>query len=229
MSSGASTSGSSTGTSSSMSGSGSTPSTGTSTGVADTGVGSAVAPSQTGTSTAATGTTAGSMSGTGMAAGSASAPGTDMNAFMASFATMQDPTFLMTAASSNMLEIQMGKLAVQKSANAEVKKFGQMMVDHHTKATQELKTVAVPLGVTLPQTLMPIHQTMADQLTGKSGKAFDEAYMDAMEAAHKMDVAMFEVKSKGAETPTVQSFATKTLPMLRSHHTMANEIEKKVD
>ncbi|UOQ74352.1 DUF4142 domain-containing protein [Hymenobacter cellulosilyticus] len=148
---------------------------------------------------------------------------------MATFATMPDPTFLMTAASSNMLEIQMGKLALQKSTNADVKKFGQMMVDHHTKATQELKTVAMPLGVTMPTALMPVHQAMADQLMNKSGKAFDEAYMDAMETAHKMDVTMFEVKSKGAETPAVKSFATKTLPMLRSHHTMADELEKKVD
>lgn len=154
---------------------------------------------------------------------------TDMNAFMASFATMQDPVFLMTAASSNLLEIQMGQLATQKSTNAEVKRFGQMMVDHHTKATQELKTVATPLGVTLPQTMMPVHQAMADKLMNKSGKDFDEDYMDAMETAHKMDIAMFEVKSNAAETPTVKAFATKTLPMLRSHEKMANEIEKKVD
>ena len=142
---------------------------------------------------------------------------------------MQDPVFLMNAASSNMLEIEMGKMAVQKSANADVKRFGQMMVDHHTKATKELQTVASPLGVTLPQTMLPVHQAMADRLMTKSGKDFDEDYMDAMETAHKMDIAMFEVKSTGAQMPTVKAFATKTLPMLRSHHTMADEIEKKVD
>jgi putative membrane protein len=153
----------------------------------------------------------------------------DMTAFMATFATMQDPVFLMTAASSNMMEIQLGQMAAQKSTNADVKRFGQMMVDHHTKATQQLKTVATPLGVTLPQTLMPVHQAMVDKVMNKTGKDFDEAYMDAMEAAHKMDIAMFEVKDKAADTPTVKSFATKTLPMLRSHEKMADEIEDKVD
>ncbi|GAA4355276.1 hypothetical protein GCM10023185_17960 [Hymenobacter saemangeumensis] len=159
--------------------------------------------------------------GTGMSA--------DMTAFMGTFASMQDPVFLMNAASSNMLEIQAGQLASQKANNADVKKFGQMMVSHHTKATQELKTVAAPLGVTLPTAMMPVHQAMADRLMNKSGKDFDEAYMDMMETAHKMDIAMFEVKSKQAEKPAVQAFATKTLPMLRSHHTMADELEKKVD
>ncbi|MBX0292196.1 DUF4142 domain-containing protein [Hymenobacter sp. HSC-4F20] len=191
----------------------------------------------TGTNTSSSGSMgdAGSSSAaaTGGSGGSSATMGTgsasDMTAFMATFATMQDPVFLMNAASSNLLEIQLGQMAAQKSTNADVKRFGQMMVDHHTKATQELKTVATPLGVTLPQTMMPVHQAMADKLMNKSGKAFDEGYMDAMETAHKMDIAMFEVKSNAAETPTVKSFATKTLPMLRSHEKMANEIEKKVD
>ncbi|GAB3228314.1 hypothetical protein GCM10027346_12740 [Hymenobacter seoulensis] len=191
------------------------------------------------TSTSSTGISSPGTSGTMAISGSGgsnatdatgSAAGADINAtYMASFATMQDPVFLMNAASSNMLEIQMGKMAVQKSTNADVKRYGQMMVDHHTKATQELQTVASPLGVTLPQTMLPVHQAMADRLMNKTGKDFDEAYMDAMETAHKMDIAMFEVKSSGAQMPAVKSFATKTLPMLRSHHTMADELEKKVD
>ncbi|GAB2775511.1 hypothetical protein GCM10027175_11470 [Hymenobacter latericoloratus] len=188
------------------------------------------APAGTANSGSAGTSSTAAISGTGGANSTTATGGaTDMNAFMASFATMQDPVFLMTAASSNLLEIQMGQLATQKSTNADVKRFGQMMVDHHTKATQELQTLATPLGVTLPQTMMPVHQAMADKLMNKSGKAFDEDYMDAMETAHQMDIAMFEVKSKAAETPTVKAFATKTLPMLRSHEKMANEIEKKVD
>ena len=152
-----------------------------------------------------------------------------MTAFMGTFATMPDATFLLTAASSNLLEIQAGQMAAQKATSASVKKFAQMMVDHHTKATQQLTTVATPLGVSPSQTLMPVHQAMLDQLTTKSGKQFDEGYMDAMETAHTMDIAMFEVKDKAAETPTVKAFATKTLPMLRSHRKMAGELESKVD
>ncbi|UYZ61445.1 DUF4142 domain-containing protein [Hymenobacter weizhouensis] len=166
-------------------------------------------------------------------AGTAGATGADAaadpTAFMATFATMQDPVFLMNAASSNMLEIQAGQMAAQRATNPDVKKFAQMMVDHHTKATQQLKTVATPLSVQMPQTLMPVHQAMLDRLAAKSGKDFDEEYMDLMEAAHKMDIAMFEVKGKRADVPAVQSFATQTLPMLRSHGTMAGEVEKKVD
>ena len=153
----------------------------------------------------------------------------DVNAFAATFATMDDPSFMLTAASSNMLEIQLGQLAAQRANHADVKKFGQMMVDHHGKATQDWQAVARPLSIAMPAALMPVHQAMLERVSGKSGKEFDEAYMDAMETAHKLDIAMFEVKSKGAQTPAIQAFATKTLPMLRSHGNMANELEKKVD
>ncbi|GAB2957946.1 hypothetical protein GCM10027048_25900 [Hymenobacter coalescens] len=170
-----------------------------------------------------------SSTGTATSSGSATDIASDLTAFAGTFATMDDPTFMLTAASSNMLEVQMGQLAAQKSTNANVKQFGQMMVDHHGKATQNWKAVATPLGISMPTALMPVHQTMYDQVMKKSGKDFDEAYMDAMETAHKLDIAMFEVKSKGAQTPAVQSFASKNLPMLRSHSTMASELEKKVD
>ncbi|MGY2132116.1 DUF4142 domain-containing protein [Hymenobacter sp. HD11105] len=195
------------------------------TGTSSAGVGGTAASGAGGGTSAATEGT----SGAGATGATGAAAATDMSAFMATFSTMQDPVFLLNAASSNMLEIQAGKLASQQASNAEVKKFAQMMVSHHTKATQELKAVATPLGVTMPETMMPVHQAMADRLKSKTGKDFDEAYMDLMETAHKMDIAMFEVKSKAADSPTVQAFATKTLPMLRSHHTMADNIEKKAD
>ncbi|MCC2545865.1 DUF4142 domain-containing protein [Hymenobacter sp. BT175] len=157
---------------------------------------------------------------------------TDSNSGPATYAelsNMPDAQFLLTAASSNMLEIQLGKLAVQQGGHAEVKKFGQMMVDHHTRASNDMKPIATQLNVTPPTTLMPMHQAMMDKLSGLSGKAFDEAYMDIMESAHTMDITMFSAKGNAAETPVVKSFAAKTLPMLRSHMKMAADIEKKVD
>ncbi|MDU0370427.1 DUF4142 domain-containing protein [Hymenobacter endophyticus] len=183
-----------------------------------------------GTTTAATSEAAGTTgSATSSTTGAGAGNPADMTAFTATFATMQDPVFLMNAASSNLLEIQLGQAAAQRASNADVKRFAQMMVTHHTKATQDLKSVATPLGVQIPETMMPVHQAMADKVLSKSGKDFDEAYMDAMETAHKMDIAMFEVKSRAANTPTVKTFATNTLPMLRSHEKMASETEKKVD
>ncbi|UOQ97381.1 DUF4142 domain-containing protein [Hymenobacter sp. 5317J-9] len=162
----------------------------------------------------------------GTAATDASA---DATAYMNSFASMSDAVFLTNAASSDMMEIRAGQMASQKATSAEVRKYAQMMVSQHNQSSQELKAVAAPLGVKMPDAMLPVHQALADRLMNKSGKNFDETYMDLMETAHKMDVAMFEVKSTAAESPNVQAFATKTLPVLRSHYDMANSLEKKVD
>lgn len=178
------------------------------------------------TGTTAGGTTASAGTGSGtMATGTSANAGDDVM----TMADMTDPMFLMDAASSNMLEIQLGKMAAQQATHPEVKKFGQMMQDHHTKATQELKTVASQLKVQMPTTLMPVHQELVDKVQGKSGAEFDEAYMDAMETAHRLDIAKFEMKSNSAENATVKAFAAKTLPMLQSHMKMAKELEDKVD
>ena len=195
--------------------------------------------STSGSSEKATANTTGTRTGTDMnptsapdanSGSAAGASGSDASAdattFMNTFATMQDPVFLMNAASSNMMEVRAGQMAYQKATTPEVRKFAQMMLSQHMGSLQELKAVAAPLGVQIPTTMMPVHQAMADQLMGKRGKDFDATYMDLMATAHKMDIAMFEVKSKAAENPSVQAFATKTLPMLHSHETMASGMRK---
>ncbi|MBF9237006.1 DUF4142 domain-containing protein [Hymenobacter sp. BT683] len=159
----------------------------------------------------------------------ADVPAGEIVVFMSTFPTMTDPVFLINVASSNMLEIQAGQMAAQQATSPDVKQYAQLMVTHNTQTTQEVKTLAVPLNVTLPTNLLPVHQAMADRMLNKTGKAFDEAYMDLMETAHKLDIAMFEVKSKNAETPTVKSFATRILPVLRSNKALADKLEDKVD
>jgi putative membrane protein len=46
--------------------------------------------------------------------------------------------FVQKAATSDMYEEQAGKVAADKGRSDAVKKFGQQMVDAHTKTTEEL-------------------------------------------------------------------------------------------
>ncbi|WP_299819799.1 DUF4142 domain-containing protein [uncultured Pontibacter sp.] len=166
---------------------------------------------------------------TGTAGTTSTGMDTDMAGEMTTLTNLDDMTFMMTAASSNMLEIELGKMAAEKATDPEVKEFARMMVDHHTKASKEMKSIASEMGVTLPTTLMPMHQKMVDKLSNKTGDELNEDYMDTMETAHKMDIAMFEAKTNNAKSQSVKAFASKTLPTLKSHHEKANTIEDKVD
>src|SRR5580765_4609163 len=61
-----------------------------------------------------------------------------------------DETFMIKAARGGMAEVELGKLAIDKAASDEVKKFGKRMVDDHSKAGDELKTLAQNKHITLP-------------------------------------------------------------------------------
>jgi hypothetical protein len=49
-----------------------------------------------------------------------------------------------------MMEVAKGKVAAQKGSHEGVKQFGQRMVDDHTKANDELKSIAGAKNITLP-------------------------------------------------------------------------------
>jgi len=53
-----------------------------------------------------------------------------------------DAQFVTKAAQGNLAEVALGKLAAEKGQSDDVKKFGQKMVDDHSKAEQDLEGVA---------------------------------------------------------------------------------------
>jgi putative membrane protein len=128
-----------------------------------------------------------------------------------------DSTFLMNAAQGGMAEVQLGKLASEKAAGADVKAFGQQMVQDHSKANNELKSVAAKQGMTVPTTLMPKDQALMMKLQGESGEQFDQTYVRAMVKDHEEDIKEFQKEVKNGADPQVKDFASRTLPVLESH------------
>lgn len=139
-----------------------------------------------------------------------------------------DTEFMNKAAQGGMAEVELGKLAASKGANADVKKFGQRMVDDHSKANTELKTVAASKSVTLPTEVNAEQKAMMDKLSKLSGAEFDKEYVKGMVEDHEKDVADFEKQSVGGTDADVKAFATKTLPTLKSHLEMIKGISAKM-
>jgi putative membrane protein len=135
-----------------------------------------------------------------------------------------DSEFMVEAANGGMMEVELGQLAATKAQNARVKAFGSMMVQDHTKANEELKTLAGSKSVTLPSSMGEDHQKHVSDLREKSGADFDKAYMSMMVDDHEKDVNKFENASNNAKDAAVKSFAAKTLPVLRTHLDSARAI-----
>ena len=86
----------------------------------------------------------------------------------ASSLSAKDKTFMKKAAKGGMMEVAMGKLAEQNGQSEDVKSFGKRMVTDHSKANDELKSIATQKNVKLPS-------------KEPSEKWFsDKNYMDAM-------------------------------------------------
>ncbi|MDQ3714299.1 MAG: DUF4142 domain-containing protein [Acidobacteriota bacterium] len=139
-----------------------------------------------------------------------------------------DLAFMNDAAPGGMAEVEFGKLAATKAQNAEVKAFGQKMVEDHSKANEELKQLAAQKKVTLPPDVTPKHKEIMDKLSKLSGADFDKEYVKAMVEDHKKDVAAFENVSKTAADADVKAFATKTLPTLKMHLEMIKGMADKM-
>ena len=140
----------------------------------------------------------------------------------------QDQKFIKEAAQGGMMEVELGRLATQKAANADVKAFGQRMVDDHGKANEQLKSLAAQKGVTLPVALPTYMRKEMDKLSKLSGAEFDKMYMSHMVKDHKKDVAEFEKEASKADDSSLKSFAQQTLPTLREHLQMAQTIAPNV-
>jgi len=136
--------------------------------------------------------------------------------------------FVKKAAQGGMAEVELGKLAADKATNADVKKFGQRMVDDHGKANDELKSIASSKNITLPTDLTAKDKTLRDRLSKLSGEAFDRAYMQAMLSDHRMDVNEFKHESTSGKDSEVKEFAAKTLPTLEDHLKQAQSTQKEV-
>ncbi len=142
--------------------------------------------------------------------------------------SVADKKFVREAAQGGMAEVEFGKLAVQNASSDDVKKFGQRMIDDHTKANDKLKEVASKEGITLPTSLDAKDQATETRLSKLSGDQFDKAYMKDMVRDHKKDVAAFQNESSTGRDSDVKNFASETLPTLQDHLKEAETIEPKV-
>ena len=137
-----------------------------------------------------------------------------------------DQAFVIQTAKNGMAEVELGKLASEKASNAKVKAFGQRMVTDHGKAGDELKSLAATKQITLPAMPDPEHKAVHDRLAKLSGAEFDRAYVREMVAGHRKGVDSFTMESMSGRDNDVKAWATKTLPTVREHLRMIEELDK---
>jgi putative membrane protein len=136
--------------------------------------------------------------------------------------------FVKEVAISDMFEVESNKLA-QAKGNAPEKAFASQMVTDHTKTSTELKGLVSSgkVKAELPTALDSSHQSKLDKLKGADGKDFSSNFDSMQVSAHKDAVSLFERYAKRGDNPDLKNWAGKTLPALKHHLEMAQDLRKK--
>jgi putative membrane protein len=132
--------------------------------------------------------------------------------------------FVLSAAIGGMTEVELSKLALRKSANSKTKSFAQMMVNDHSKANSELKSIATLKAIDLPSSLDNEHAAAVESLAAQTGAAFDQAYARQMVSDHQKTVALFKREASDNNDAELAAFAKKTLPTIETHLQMAMQL-----
>ena len=142
--------------------------------------------------------------------------------------TSADLDFVGEMMADGRAEVELGKLAQQKSRNSQVKEFAATVVRDHQQADAELKTAATQANISLSQVDpdMDHHEAIRDRLTELSGTAFDREFIKAMIDDHEKAVNDVENKADRAESDHVKQWAAKTLPTLQKHLEHAKQIQE---
>jgi len=135
-------------------------------------------------------------------------------------------TFVMEAVKSGMHEVAVGQLALTKSSNEDVKKFGRHLVDDHSRANDELKQLAAKNNIEIKAGLHPADHDV--KLMSLSGMQFDRAFIADTIDGHTKTVELYERYSKEGQHADIKAFAIKTLPALKDHLTMAQTLSDKM-
>jgi putative membrane protein len=139
----------------------------------------------------------------------------------------EDQKFVKEAGGGGLAEVELSKIA-QKTENADVKNFADRMIQDHTKANQELMTIARGLGIDVPKALDAEHERMRQDLAGLHGRALDEQYMRDMVDDHNKTVMLFQSEERSGQNSELKQFAQRTLSILQTHQKMAQDLSHKV-
>jgi len=135
--------------------------------------------------------------------------------------TMSTQSFVNEAARGGMAAVELGRLAVQRALDPDIKAFAQRMVDDHTRANDELKQLAERKKWKLPTQTTSTQEMTYNRLHDKAGADFDREYAKAMVKHHDHDVKMFETYAESGKDADLKSFAASTIATLRDHQQMA--------
>lgn len=138
-------------------------------------------------------------------------------------AQIDDAQIAAIVVTANQVDIDAGKLAVEKSKNPQVLEFARLMITDHTGVNQKATELVTRLGVT-PK-VNPTSEALAKggdenlaRLRTLDGAAFDVAYVEHEVAYHEQVIAAIDgTLIPGATNAELKALLVKVRPAFDAH------------
>ncbi|RDV15561.1 DUF4142 domain-containing protein [Pontibacter diazotrophicus] len=134
---------------------------------------------------------------------------------------MYDPAFWDYAASSNMLQVEISRLAVEKGTTEKTRALGQRAVDFHGNALERMKKLmADKEKIQLPDSLGGADRGLVQEFQLLEGEEFDTRYRDFIASSHRTQIDRYEEALLRAENQKIRDL----LMDMRAH--MRDELDR---
>ncbi|GAA4378970.1 DUF4142 domain-containing protein [Hymenobacter koreensis] len=138
----------------------------------------------------------------------------------------QDAEFIVNTASRGLLDVELAKLAQQRSTRPDLSALAQTLVRDHTGMHTALSTLAERKGLAIPQGLGSDQQDTFKELSALTGAEFEREYLEVTTEHHDDAADRFEDMAEDAYDGDIRAFAAKYAPVLKQHHEQAQQIQK---
>lgn len=133
--------------------------------------------------------------------------------------------FVQKAAQGGMAEVDLSTLAVTTANSAEVENFAQTMVRDHSANNRQLAAIATSEHIPVPGAIDTEHMQLYEQLAALHGADFDRVYVAAMRSDHQKMIDLLTTSETSVSSDELITFIKKTLPVVRAHLQMANDLK----
>jgi putative membrane protein len=140
----------------------------------------------------------------------------------------EDSRFLEEAIRGNLAEVQMGQLAKERSQNKDVRDYGQMLIDDHSKGNEKAMAAAKSMNVPVPTEPSAKQKQQHDMMAKLSGSQFDTMFMSHMVQDHEEDIGKYNAQAQSGDSSKATDYAKDSLSVLHSHLSKAQSIESKL-
>lgn len=139
-------------------------------------------------------------------------------------ATMEDKKdvknadFVVNTIAANFAEINLAKLALSRSNDADIKSLATKVVAEHTQVLAGLQSYASKNSITVPTGETDEAKEEMNKLAEKEAKEFDKEWCSITQENHEDAIRNFENRLDKTEDLDLKNWITSTLPVLRDHN-----------